>query len=735
MILFQSDYAKMGTAKPDYQTKNTSFLEISRLYHEMGVKNCVFALTLLQASLVGVDPHSENLTLEQKAQIGIECRLNPWYYFRECVRIPGVASNESISFKANRGNISMIWCFFNHIDYALIQPRQTGKSVSTDTLMCWLLFIGCLNTLINMITKDNDLRVKNVERLKKIRDLLPPYLVPRDKKDPDNQSELKCVTLGNHYQTGVAQPNETAANKIGRGLTSAIVHFDEAPFISHIGTTLPAALSSGNAARDEAAKFKRPYGNVFTTTAGKKDDRDGKYMYDMIHGGTVWDEVYYDCKNHAHLQDMLIKNKASTGKLIINGTFSHRQLGYTDAWLYGKMSASNSFGDDANRDYFNIWTSGTQGSPLSPKLNEAIRQSEREIKYRMMTKDGFIVRWYVTEEELNYRRQTTKIIMGLDTSEGIGRDGIGAVFLDAYTLEVIGAFNTNETNLILFSSFVVELMLEFDNIILIPERKSSAQTIIDLLLLKLPAAGLDPFKRIYNVIVDEQTTRKEEFKAVSQDIGRRNRSFFDQYKRFFGFVTTAASRDILYQQVLQNAAKSAGHLVQDKVLSSEIRGLIVKNGRIDHSSSSHDDLVIAWMLCHWMLTFSRNLHFYGIDTSRMASALSNDLTNEMTDEQKMERDQQKELMASLDTIVAELDDCKDDIQAMKLEHKLKVVYMKLRPSDKDAISIDAVIREAGDKRKANKRVMRQDVMEIDMSKAWGNQNTYRRTGNANVSNW
>ncbi len=727
MILFKKDYGKEATARPDYQTKNTSFLNIARLYHEMGIKNCIFVLTLLQTGLVGIDPHAEDLTLEQKAMIGIECRLNPWYYFRECVRIPAVASNEPIKFKANRGNISLIWCFFNHIDYALIQPRQTGKSVSTDTLMCWLIFIGCLNTLVNMITKDNDLRVKNVERLKKIRDLLPAYLVPHSRKDPDNQTELKCVTLGNHYQSGVAQANETAANKLGRGLTSAVVHFDEAPFISYIGTTLPAALASGIAARAEAKQFSRPYGNIFTTTAGKKDDRDGKYMYNMIHGGSPWDEIFYDCVDQRDLVDKIRKNMSGK-KMIINGTFSHRQLGYTDEWLRENMDENNASGDDANRDYFNIWTSGTQGSPLSPKLNETIRKSEKEIKYRMMTKDGFIIRWYISEQELERRRDTTKIIMGLDTSEGIGRDGIGAVFLDAYTLEVLGAFNTNETNLILFSTFVVELMLNFENIILIPERKSSAQTIIDLLLLKLPPAGIDPFKRIYNVIVDEQSTRKDEFKLISQDIGRRNMSFYDHHKRFFGFVTTEATRITLYQKVLQNAAKCAGHLVNDKILSTEIRGLIVKNSRIDHSSSSHDDLVIAWMLCHWMLTHSKNLYFYGIDTGKMAMAMSNDNSQDLTEQQKLEREEQKQLLVQLDEVVAELDSCKDEIQAIKLEHKLKVIYMKLRPTDKEAISIDAVIRDSGDKRKMHNRIKRQEVLDIDMGGIWGGTTT-RNAGN------
>ncbi|MDZ7908982.1 MAG: hypothetical protein U5N10_12680 [Gemmobacter sp.] len=66
----------------------------------------------------------------------------------------------------------------------------------------------------------------------------------------------------------------------------------------------------------------------------------------------------------------------------------------------------------------------------------------------------------------------------------------------------------------------------------------------------------------------------------------------------FGFVTTAASRDVLYVNTLPEAAKKADHLV-DKMLSDQIRGLVIKKDRIDHDSGNHDDMVVAWLLTHW----------------------------------------------------------------------------------------------------------------------------------------
>ena len=63
--------------------------------------------------------------------------------------------------------MAMLWCYFNSVDFVLIQPRQTGKSVSTDCLMVDLIYILAMNTEISFITKDDSLRKGNVERLKR----------------------------------------------------------------------------------------------------------------------------------------------------------------------------------------------------------------------------------------------------------------------------------------------------------------------------------------------------------------------------------------------------------------------------------------------------------------------------------------------------------------------------------------------------------------------------------------
>jgi hypothetical protein len=57
---------------------------------------------------------------------------------------------------------------------------------------------------------------------------------------------------------------------------------------------LPAALAGGGAARDVAAERGEPYGTIYTTTAGKKNDRDGKYAYQITTCSAVWSERFLD---------------------------------------------------------------------------------------------------------------------------------------------------------------------------------------------------------------------------------------------------------------------------------------------------------------------------------------------------------------------------------------------------------------------------------------------------------
>lgn len=708
MILFAKDWAEYPTAIIDTTTSNKSFIRLSGILRNMGVKNHAFMLALYQEELRGVDPHSEDLTLDQKKMISDECQWNPWYVIREVIRLPPSGGTEPIPFRANRGNIALMWSFFNHIDFALIQPRQTGKSASTDVLMVTVLMLMGRATRVQLLTKDHGLRRQNVSRIKGIRDYLPGYLNPMRPDDTDNTEGLSINAYKNEYVTAVGQKAKESADNLGRGLTAAILHGDELPYIPNIDISLPVALSAGNAARENARNAGGFYGNIFTTTAGKRDTREGKFAYNMIHDGYYWNEKLYDQPDAETLAKYIIDNSNSDTPMI-NGTFSHRQLGRTDEWLFEAISNSRSSEDLANRDYFNIWTSGSESSPLSIALNQAVLNSQMDPLYTENTSDGYELRWYVPESMIIPEMEDTWHIISIDSSQAVGRDANGMVITNVSDMGVVAASNVREANLYKYAKWIAKLMIKYPKTVLVIENKASGQGIIDTLLEVLPTYGIDPFRRIYSRLVENADLHPEDMRDIDGSVARRNEAVYLRHKGKFGFSTTGDSRRYLYDQVLRQAAATTAHLVRDSVLSGEIRGLVERNGRVDHPDKGHDDVCIAWLMAHYFVSHSRNLDFYGIDRRQLLSRVTENGAV-MTDGELEAKAERERLRMQIDDLKEMLKKSTIPQERMRVEfqlaHKVKLTEL----DGGEVYSLDSIkeeAREAWRREKDKRRRQRQ----------------------------
>lgn len=705
MILHLSDWKRYPNAIVDTKTKNRSFVELADKYRTMGIENFFFHLALLQPELQGVDPFDPNLSVEVMTKIISECKHNPWYFYREIFRLPSQGSDIPDPLRANRGNIGTYWCYFNHIDTALIQPRQTGKSVGADGINTYVSQVAGRNATFSLITKDHDLRAKNVQRLKDMRDLLPPYLNPyRKKVDTDNQYGISVEMHGNVVTTGVAQNSEAQALNLGRGSTSESNQIDEVPFCKHINITIPAFLSSANAARENARKNGAFYGNIFTTTAGKLDTVEGKYAYDMFTGGMSFDErALFDAGSEAAVHRVVEQNSKGD-KPLVYICLSHRQLGYSDEWLYKKMAESNSKGDEADRDYMNRWTTGSLRSPLTQRILDAIRESKTNSEHLEISDNMYCINWYIPEREIESRLSTGKFVLGNDTSEAIGKDAITMVLQDSETLEIIFTVAISETNVYRFIEWFTSIMIKYPNIIAIPERKSVGVTLIDTLILKLVASNINPFKRVYNIIVEDGLhNTDEEFRFIHREPYTWPDYVIDKYKNKFGFGTSGGgrhSRDVLYKTLTRAAEITATKLKDDK-LCTEISQLVIKNDRIDHPSKGHDDTVVAWLLGVWMLLHSRNLDFYGI-TNPAGRAIALDEIEKKakikTGWELAQENEQQSIKKQLQTMLVELEDCESQFRIEQLEAKIMSLSARLTTDTLESSTINSLIQGARESR-------------------------------------
>lgn len=108
-------------------TRNNSALAVYKQLVKTDVKNAGEILKLLDSSLDNIDPHSKDLTEEQKVRICIEARDNPWYFYREIVKIPSTNSSPS-HFRFGIVSIGAIFACIKNKDLIYETPRQEGRT-------------------------------------------------------------------------------------------------------------------------------------------------------------------------------------------------------------------------------------------------------------------------------------------------------------------------------------------------------------------------------------------------------------------------------------------------------------------------------------------------------------------------------------------------------------------------------------------------------------------------------
>ena len=631
MILFKEDWDSYPTAIADTKTKNRSFVKYASLLKSMGVKNYAWPLALINPSLQGVDPHSKKLTYEQRAAITIECKFNKTYFFREVYRLP--SGNNPLSFSAHRGNMACLWTMFSNIDFNLIAPRQLGgKSITGDGLSTHLMQFGPDKNNLFLFTKDDALRAKNVKRLNEIRDLLPRWLAPKHKYEDNNTESVSAKLKENKLWTKVAQKSIKEAGNVGRGHTLTFVQIDEGPFIFNIQHSVPALLAATSMGRKNALANGDAFGTLFTTTAGKLDTPEGAYMFKIISDSLYWNESLLDSNNLKTLQETIVTNSPG-GVLMVNGTFSHRQLGYTDKELTDVIKLVKADDpDDINRDFYNLWTSGSESSPLPTKIITIIANCEKDPDHVYISPERFKLNWYIPASFIEEQMRSAHHIVTLDSGEAVGRDSNSITVMDIRDMRVVATCDINQCDNNAFALWLANFMVRYDKTTCIFEAKSSGRTIADIMSGQFVKYGIDPFTRFYNKIADQHIERKEAYEDICKPVNSRPEEIYAVHRKQLGFMTTGATRKTLYDVVLDEAARSSGNKIFDINLSTQLKCLVTKNGRVDHPVGGHDDMVISWLLGHWFVKHSTNLKHYGIDPTEVLS-LNTVNGAEMSDEQ------------------------------------------------------------------------------------------------------
>lgn len=572
-----------------YSTSNKSFLEIHYFLKNKGVKHNKFMLALLDQDLAGVDPFDPNLSPLMKQKIMFECKVNFWYFLRECIRIPdqggSTGNGGGVKFKLSRANLGLIFCLSMNLNTYLVIPRQQGKTVSA---ICWYLYLyifGTSNSEMSFVNKKHDDSKLNLNRLKEIRSALPSYLSMevmyradgKPLKSYDSVEKLVNPVNKNIINTVASARNRIAAASLLRGRTLPIVWFDEFAFTLYNEEIYTNMYPAFKTASMNAKKNKVPYGILITTTPGSLTEEAGQYAYRMRNNATRFDELWYNLDT-PELMELI---HANTDSSFVYIEYSYQQLGMSEEWFREICIGMNKEWPRIRREILLEWSAASDNSPFTKEDLEIVQQMIRNPISRELVLGKYYFDIY---EKIDPRYPP---IMGVDVSGGYYRDSSAIVLIDSRTTRVVGVLNCNyipPTDLASAIHFIVSNWCP--NAIVNIERNGGFGASI---IAKLKASS------IRNNLYYEIKDRVIEERAVSNNVYRKT-----QKTIVYGLDSSKTVRDnliqILRDRMDYHKDKFVSRYIYDELLTLEVK----KNGKVDHSTTGHDDTIFAYLMAMYV---------------------------------------------------------------------------------------------------------------------------------------
>ncbi len=557
-----------------YQTKNISFLKVHHLLKKKGVKNSTFFLELYDETLAEVDPFDPDLTQDQKDRIIVECTRNIWYFIRECVTI---AASGVSRYELNLGNLALTWACINNINSYTVMPRQCGKTFAAMVVLCWILYFGGKNTEM-LLTAQNDKKCNdNMNRIKVLRDTLPKYLILKNTKDRDGSELVDFKLLGNKIMKTTCGTSDETADGKGRGLSVPVLQMDEHAFTPHIRAFFKAAVLAQATVGKRAEANGLPNFISITTTAGYLNNENGEYSYGVFINGFQFSENLYDLGPERTKE--LIRQEAKANFLSIE--YQYYDLGKSDTYFEEMCRDLEGDQDAIDREILCMWKNVSVDHPLGQETLAILNKNIRKPVRVAVIDDIYRLKLYRDPEKIDW---SIPYIIAGDCANNVGSDYSALVILNPYTYEVTATVRTNMYSTMLFAQLIADLMTQyFYNSILVLERNLNGQTIID----RVVEINNDLLPRIY----------------APQDKNGKITAY--------GINTNEKVRDMVYNQVLKIAVDDSFDRIYDKVIISEINSLERKrNGRIDHPTDGHDDLLISYLFSRWFLIYGNKIERY-----------------------------------------------------------------------------------------------------------------------------
>lgn len=609
----------------DLNTTNISFIQTARDLRRQGVKNNLFFLKLYNKSLQGVDPFSPFLTPEQIYAIITECIVNPWYFLRECVRIPEQGGN-GMPYLLNRANLAATFCFLMGIDHYLVIPRQKGKTQSTVAILDWAFLLGTTNSETMFINKKEEDANNNLDRLKKQRDLLPKYLQFKvafddDGKETKGADNVRSLTNANTGNKIVTKPQATSVEKaegIGRGCSQPIQYYDEVEFTPHIKTIVEAAGPAFKKAAENARRNGAVYCRIFTSTPGDLDTAPGQEALKIINETCTWTEQFYDWTPD-QIEEYIANN---SGSRIVYIEYDYKQLGEDEVWFKEMCQTLLNNPAKIKREIFLKRMRGSIDSPFDEEDIESIQDL-----YGTLIVEEFINNTY----KLNIYEELSRdkiYFVGVDVSNGYGQDNSAVTIVDPYTFKVVAEFQSPLIGVTDLRKFLYTLIKRhIPKGVLCIERNMNGEAILDELR-QSDIRNNVYFDDTKDPLADGMVDHLDPDGFLKAVALRR---------KLYGVWTGGKNRDVMFALLERHMKEYKDRFVGKYVIGDILALVKKKNGRIEAGPGFHDDSIMSYLMVLYVWYHGKNLHRFGFikgmpETENQNQGLGNEDLEEMSEE-------------------------------------------------------------------------------------------------------
>jgi len=605
-----------------YVTKstNTSFINTCNELQFLGIKNNHFMLELKDLSLFGVDPYDPNISRDMAVRVLTECRLNPWYYYREVVRMP-LEGGQKVHLYLHRGAAAQFWLFHNYVDNVLCLSRRNYKT--TNFLagpMCWSYNFGTRNSKFAMFTYDQAKTIENLEYMKSFLRALPKYmsfdsapqsLIQQAKKskmvkDPENKKVSNVLSIKNPVSNNSVKINSkatsiAAAKTMGRGSALPIMYFDEAEWINYLLDIMDASSYAYSESRVKAIELGIPACRIFTSTPALTSDcRTGRENTDWIKRLPRWDEKLYDSTNE-EIEEYMLRNGDGYSKIMYI-EYSYSQIGRDEKWAREMLSAARAKGSMASflTDILLMRLDFRPNSPFNEDDIKYIFEHKRNPDGSMLLMNKYRLDLYkhLSYSVVGFFDKNNVYFIGIDPATGSGGDNTAICIVDPRTFKVAAEFRSPYMDEPDQVQIIMDIMKMIPNSLIIIEKRSSGESLIAY----LRRTYLDD--QLYTSLDAEDPTKADVRENIKFASGTEVAS---QLKKYYGVATSNRIRSQM-QQIWIRHVNSYRDTINTKALVEDLSNLIITNtGRIEASKGEHDDMWMAWSMVMWVYYHGDNL--------------------------------------------------------------------------------------------------------------------------------